>query len=1382
MFSHKNILSFAILFSLIFVTNTADAIMAKLQEAKTKSSNFSASVGEIIDIDIYINTMGNQLAGVSIFLSFDDKYFELMDADTARSGIQPVKDGPFVNWQVVENDTHGDPGNSIPKFQVDYAELTLSAQSTKSGDGVIGTIHLKPIKPVASTEIVFDNSKFHNRETAGTRLSGGQFKTVKFTELTTAKIAIKGGPQITKEIPDVTLLLGQIDTSLDLDNYVEDVNTPDSVISWRAEGGVNIKVNIEQASHVVTFQAPDGWTGSETITFTASDPEGSKTSTDVDVHVKSAPKIDKLLDVSFLVGKTYGPIDLNKFVSDVDNPDLTDIKWTYSGQSNVSIELKSGRTVTFSGDGVWVGRETITFTATDADGYSDNAEITVSIIPETTGPVVSDIPDIISTNDGKLSATLVNGKLNPNLDLDDYVYDFDNEPDELIWTVADNVNVDIIIDEATHKVTFKSDGWIGSEKITFTATDPDSQSGSDTAIIILISEKAEPVVLDIPDIIFPVGDTGKTLDLNEYVIDLNGSPDRITWTYQNNDKIAISIAVDNTASFTANEKAIELITFTATDADGNPASDPMIATSIAALPPEISSLPEVNILRGETRKVFNLDDFVSDDDTPKDKIIWRASDYDEKHLTISIGTDRVVLIVAPKDWHGIETVTFTASDTEDNKASAECRIKVTVAPVVALSGEITIAEGETDASLKLDQYVDDEDTPKEQIVWQPSDSDKLIIAVDASHRAVIHAPKGSAGDYTIVFTAIDPDGNKDEGTIKIRVTEKSGEGSPPVVKDIPDIVLSSQKPIAEINLNEYVHDDDTSPDKITWRTSGNTKIKITINPTVNQATLSFQEGFVGEEDITFRAIDPEGNEGSDTINVTVSDIPPDEKSPVVFGIPDIIIHKDRPEPSISLDDYVIDPDNSDDTLIWESLGYVNIEVTIDEKSHQATLRGKDGFLGFDAITFIVTDPDGNRDSDAIRVLVYDKAHDGKSPVVFGVPDVIINKGETDSSIMLDDYAIDPDNPVESLIWEHSGSENIELTIDDKSHQVILKGKGQFLGQEDITFTAIDPDGNLGSETINVTVSDGGQSGQSPVVSGIPDITIDKGATDSSIDLDDYVADDDNPDETLKWEYSGDLNVEVTIDEENHGVTLKGKEGFLGSEDITFTATDPDGNTGSDTIIIKVKIKPDITLPTFEVFAIHNPLQPDYVGIVVIPSEALTSAPKVTVELAGDQRTLQLTEIGENIWKGTYIAPRNATGKAEISVSGTDLAGNKGSDDSKTFAVGKQNPAAPTLDLPTFLEVSTYPNPAKQIDTLTVQCKMDGQANLTVKIYDIHGRLITILKNDKFEQQGQSPIYESQWDMRNKLGAKVASGVYFGFAEATNGEVSLANFWKLAIVR
>jgi len=1179
--SRKSILPFTTLFLLVFVASSADAIIAKLQESETKDNNFSANVGDIINMDIYINTMGNQLAGVFIFLSFDDKYFELIDAKPAKKGIQPVEDGPFVNWQIMEEDTHADPGNSIPKFQIDYAEATFSQQNTKAGDGVIGTIHLRAIKPVASTEIVFDNSKFHNRVTECTRLSGnGQFQSVKFTQLTTAIISIKGGPQIIKEISDVTLLLGQTDASVDLDDYVDDANTPDSDISWKAEGDVNIIVSIGQASHVVTFRAPSDWTGSETITLTASDPEGSSTSAEVGVHVKSAPKIEKLPDVSFLVGETSYPVRLNNFVSDMDNPDLKDIKWTYSGQTNVKVEL-NGHIVTFSGDGVWVGSETITFTATDADGYSENAEMIVSIRPETTGPIVSDIPDIIATNDGILSTL--------NLDLDDYVYDFDNNSDELVWSVADNVNVDVIIDDTTHEVTFKSLGWIGTEKITFTVIDPDSQSGSDTSMVTLISEKAEPIVLDIPDITFSAGTTDTNLNLNEYVIDLNGSPDEITWTYKNNDKISINIAPNNVATFTADEQAVELITFTAMDADGNQASDPMNATSVAPQPPGIADLPDVKILQGEARKIFNLDDFVSDDDTPKDNINWRTLSYDEEHLTISIGTDRAVLLVASKDWYGTETVTFIASDEEGSEASKECQIKVTVAPVVTLSGEITIAEGETDASLELDEHIDDADTPKEQILWEPSESDKLEIDVDAtSHEVVIHAPEGSAEDghtgtvTTVVFTAIDPDGNKGEGSIKVRITEKSGEDTSPVVKDIPDVVLSAAKPTAEINLNDYVHDDDTPPDKITWTASGNTEVEVTIEPSVNRAILTFQEGSTGEEDVTFTAVDPDGNEGSDTIKVTVLDNPPDDKSPLVFGIPDVIIPK--------------------------------------------------------------------------------------------------------------------------------------------------------------------------------------------------------GATDSSINLGDYVADSDNPAETLTYEYSGNVNIEITIDEKSHQVTLKGKEGFLGSEDITFTAIDPEGNKGSDTIKVTVRLKPDTTPPTFEVFAIHNPIQPDYVDIIIISSEMLKSIPRVTVKLANNRRTLSLAEIGENIWKGRYIAPTDASGKAEISVTGTDLAGNKGSEDSKTFTVGVQNPAAPTLDFPTFLEMHTYPNPAKQIDKLTVQCKIDGQANLTVKIYDIRGRLITTLYNEQFEKQGNSSIYECQWNMRNDLGDKVASGIYFGFAEATNGEVSLASLWKLAIIR
>jgi len=1273
---YKLIICFFICATHLFVSNTADAVIAELRQAGTTKTKFSVSAGNTVGVDIYINTMGNQIGGVYIYLSFDNKIFELVDV------TQPVEGGAFLeNWQIMENDTHGDPGNAIPKFQIDYAKATFAPENAKVGDGVIGTFHLKALKPAVSTQITFDKSKFHNRETQCAR--GAGLKVVEFTNLIPATISVKGALN-TKPIGDIVFNVGE-SYEIDLDDYINEPAIPDSEIAWTVSGNKNIATTIAPDSHVVTFSSQD-WTGEESMIFTAEAASGESAVLDVTVKVVSPPKfISDLPEVKFKATGKSQRIDLNDYLNDFDDPNLEGIQWDYRNATNIKVELASKGFVTFRSAkpkacvgfcrGGWAGTEEIIIIATDSDDNVVEAPIKVTA---TAGPVVSDIPDVASTIDGTISK--------PRLVLDDYVSDPDNNPGELIFSFSGNNNIEVSIDNATHEVTFRSDGWTGTEEITFTATDPDSQSGSDTLMVWLISGENGLVVLDVPDISFSSWDAAPTLDLNEYVIDLDGSLDEITWTYEGNDKVAISIDPNNIATFSADEMAEELITFTATDADENQASDQMTATYAANQPPEIAHLPE-QILQGNApRRIFNLDDFVSDDNTPKDEIKWSVSGHDEELLIISIEVSRNVLVIPAKDWYGTETATFTASDAQGNEASKECLIKVTAAPVVTLSGEIKVAEGETDTSLNLDEYVEDVDTPKEQLSWKavmPDETEPfpLIITVDsASRKVVIYASTGSEGDYAVTFTATDPDGNKDEGTISVKVTKDSEGRKSPVVEDIPDVILSAGKPSAVINLDDYVHDTDTPLDKITWTTSGNTKINVDINDG-NEATLTFQEGFAGTENITFTAIDPDDNSASDDVTVTVQKSQASQP-PRLTPLPEMVDGK------------------------W------NIE-----------------------------------------------------------------DGEWASELNLDNYVEDEDTPFDELDWEASdyNQEHVVVKISPQ-HLVTITAVKDWYGVEKIMFTVIDPDDNQDSASTQAKFT------APPKVSLPGTLSLVEGEKDTSLNLDDHVTDADTPLNKLNWQVRGFEKIAVNIDK-SHNVTISASEGSVGEHNVSFVATDPDGNSGSGTVVVKVKSgaetsEADREAPTFTVAILSNPIQPNYITITVYSSEELNSPPILTV----DETTVSLTEVKTNMWQGTHILPVETTSKSIVSVLGTDLAGNEG-ESMKAFTVIQNSPKSLT-----YLQLKSYPNPAVGVDEVTISCEVDAPMSIRVRIYNLAGNLVKTIEADQFALDSKglpssvAKGYEYHWDMRDNSGERIANGIYFCYAEAIDSDFRITSSWKLAVVR
>ncbi len=75
-------------------------------------------------------------------------------------------------------------------------------------------------------------------------------------------------------IPDQTILEGQSFLTINLDDYVDDPDHADNLLSWAATDNVELRVDI--TDRVATITPPNvNWNGSETITFTATDPDGA---------------------------------------------------------------------------------------------------------------------------------------------------------------------------------------------------------------------------------------------------------------------------------------------------------------------------------------------------------------------------------------------------------------------------------------------------------------------------------------------------------------------------------------------------------------------------------------------------------------------------------------------------------------------------------------------------------------------------------------------------------------------------------------------------------------------------------------------------------------------------------------------------------------------------------------------------------------------------------------------------------------------------------------------------------------------------------------------------------------------------------------------------
>ncbi len=219
--------------------------------------------------------------------------------------------------------------------------------------------------------------------------------------------------------------------------------------------------------------------------------------------------------------------------------------------------------------------------------------------------------------------------------------------------------------------------------------------------------------------------------------------------------------------YTAPDETVDMITFYVTangaDNDGYNQGDYIYAVTFdipqsatGAEPPVVGDIPNQGIEYGQDFDPIILDDWVTDPDTPDEDIIWSYSGNVE--MTVDI-TDRVATITYPVDFHGMEIITFEALDPDGLTDSDYATFTiVTASPVVSDIPDQTIVEGEEFADIMLDDYVEDPDTPDEDIIWTTSMTTFVTITIVDRVATMTYNP-GWVGFQSVVFFATDPEGN-----------------------------------------------------------------------------------------------------------------------------------------------------------------------------------------------------------------------------------------------------------------------------------------------------------------------------------------------------------------------------------------------------------------------------------------------------------------------------------------------------------------------------------------------------------------------------------------------------------------------------------------------
>ena len=667
------------------------------------------------------------------------------------------------NWGIFDNDTHGDPGNEIDIFQIDYVHTSIGGGDLITDPTVIGQITFKPKLAISSTSIAFDVDASVSRITEVTVVNAEENQQqVAFSNMSSAVISIGGGPILTKTFLPIRVLLGKSE-SFNLNDYVTDSNDSNDALTWSAEGD-HIAVEINQSTHLATLSVSNEFVGETEVLFAVRDPKGNIASGTLSVTVVSSPKILPLPKINSRIGRTKS-ISLSQYVGDLDSPDLKGLSWEISQGSNL-LDLQVNRGIlTVRGKAVQIDPAiAISLKAIDEDQNSTVAPLFVSVFSDQEALIIKKMPEIIVTSMGKMIKPVM------GIILDDYVFDIDFPSNRMSWTFdrSQNLVLDIALENRRFHIVKSKNGWIGNETITLRVTNPSGKSVSSSINVQVIEAGAPPILSEIPAIELLVDDGSKVaanlktlrLDLKKYVLDHNHEPEQMKWKSSDHKLVKVNIDPQGIATMSANQATTEMVRVFAIDPDGNRDSTRFIVTVIKPTVPTIKVFPVLRLRLGDNIQPLNLDDFVTDVFTLDERISWKAEGFDPKNLLVEIDKQRRIKFAVKSMWHGTETVKLTATNEATLFQTVPISVIGTAKPKITFkTNELEIGEGWR-VIIDLDTVVNDPDTEKDQLNWKIEPIKVLSAFINpVSQTLIIEAPKESAGSYKLNLSVADPDNN-----------------------------------------------------------------------------------------------------------------------------------------------------------------------------------------------------------------------------------------------------------------------------------------------------------------------------------------------------------------------------------------------------------------------------------------------------------------------------------------------------------------------------------------------------------------------------------------------------------------------------------------------
>ncbi|HCG5068820.1 TPA: tandem-95 repeat protein, partial [Vibrio parahaemolyticus] len=812
---------------------------------------------------------------------------------------------------------------------------------------------------------------------------------------------VNDAPTVENAIADQVL-------SEDFDTYTIDLNEvfkdSDSSLEFSVSGNNSIQISI--VSGIATITPTADWNGSETLTFTATDPSGESISQTVNFTV--APVADIVADKATVVEDT--PTIIKVLGNDTFEGDGKVVSLdANSGPANGTVSVNPDGSVTYTPNDNYQGTDSFTYIVTSG-GVSESTTVSVDVTPVNDAPVAKD-DTAITDEDTPVTIDVL-----PN--------DNDIDGDKLSIQSASVPEAQGKVEIVDGKLVFTpAENFNGDAEITYTVTDGELTDEAKVAVTVNPVNDAPTIKVDAVESITEDAVNTDTVVASLTVRDTDTPEDQLTVSLENNSN-GYFVLVGNEVKLTQagvdavnnDELNLKNLTISASVSDGvNPTasdSDSLIVNRVNDAPTVENAIADQVLSEDFDAYTIDLNEVFKDSDS---SLEFSVSGNNSIQISIVSG---VATITPTADWNGKETITFTAKDPSGESVSQT--VNFTVTPVADIEADKTTVVEDTPTIIKV--LGNDRFEGNDKVVSLDTNNGPANGTVSVNPDGSVTYTPNDNYHGTDSFTYIVTSGGVSESTtVSVDVTPVNDA---PVAKD--DIATTQED--TAVTIDVLPNDSDVDGDKLSIQSASAPEAQGKVEIVDGKLVFTPAENFNGDAEITYTVTDGQlADEAKVTVTVNPVNNAPTIKVEAVESITEDAVSTDTVVATLTVRDTDTPEDQLTVSLENNSNGYfvlVGNEVKLTQAGVDAVNNDELNLKDL-AISASVSDGVNPTASDSDS-LVVNRVNDAPT-VENAIADQVLSEDFDAYTIDLNEVFKDSDS---SLEFSVSGNSNVLVSIEN----------------------------------------------------------------------------------------------------------------------------------------------------------------------------------------------------------------------------------------------------------------------------------------------------------------------------------------------------------------